>query len=200
MQSTTQKPREIAEKRIGLILLVHGICLLVSASYPEGAFRIWFPITTGLEALLLLNLLRLWRKYKYQPKYYYTIHIYWLLAGMYFFISISILRMFYGAQAFWMVLLMVIGVFVYAQYKRENMLMVFVNPAERKRLVRLSFFIKIMILVGILLMAYSRVKYSNPNGGALIFMYLISVFGIFVGAPLSIPGERIEEIKKRVNQ
>jgi len=200
MESPTIESREIAEKRIGLPLFVHGLYLLLSAAFPEGAFRFWFPIVAGLEVLLLLNLLRLWRKFKYQPKHYYTINIYWLLAGMYLFISISIIRMFYGTAYFWLILVLVIGVCLYAHMNREKMLVVFVDPAERKRLARVPFILQLVILIGILLMAYSRAKFSEPNAGAVIFMYFISVFGLFIGAPFSMPAERIEEIKERSTQ
>ncbi|MBB4824820.1 hypothetical protein HNO89_002046 [Sporosarcina luteola] len=200
MESTTLEPRELTEKRIGLPLLVHGLALLAAAAFPEGAFRFWFPITATLEALLLLNLLRLWRKYKHQPKHYYTIHMYWLLAGIFLFVSISIIRMFYGTPSFYLVLAFVAGVALYAQFNRENMLLVLVDPAERKRFARLPLILKLIIIVGILLIAYMRAQFANPDAGTIIFVYFVSVFLLFIGAPLSIPVERIEEIKERVNQ
>ena len=64
MSSLTPATEEIAEKRIGMTLLIHGILLLGSSAIPEEDFLIWFPINLVIEALIIFQLLRMWKRYK----------------------------------------------------------------------------------------------------------------------------------------
>ncbi len=89
MSSLTPATEEIAEKRIGMTLLIHGILLLGSSAIPEEDFLIWFPINLVIEALIIVQLLRMWKRYKNKPQHYYTIQVYWMLIGFSFFAMAS---------------------------------------------------------------------------------------------------------------
>ena len=95
MSSMIPATDEIAEKCFGMTLLIHGILLLGSSAIPEQDFLIWFPINLTIEALIIVQLLRMWKKYKYNTKQYYTIQVYWMLIGFSFFTMTPIVKIMY---------------------------------------------------------------------------------------------------------
>ena len=116
MSSLTPATEEIAEKRIGMTLLIHGILLLGSSAIPEEDFLIWFPINLVIEALIIIQLLRMWKRYKNKPQHYYTIQVYWMLIGLSFFAMLPIVKIMYYTASFWPVLVLTVLLFFYARF------------------------------------------------------------------------------------
>ena len=186
---------EIAEKRIGMTLLIHGILLVGSSAIPEEDFLIWFPINLTIEALIIIQLLRMWKKHKYNTKQYYTIQVYWMLIGFSYFAMAPIVKVMYYTASFWPVLIVTVLLFIYAHLTREKIAEVFVNPKKERKLQLWPIFMCILILIGILIMAVLRAKSYHPNLGIAILLYLIGGMMVFLATPFSVSGERLEELK-----
>ena len=173
MSSMIPATDEIAEKRIGMTLLIHGILLLGSSAIPEQDFLIWFPINLTIEALIIVQLLRMWKKYKYNTKQYYTIQVYWMLIGFSFFTMAPIVKVMYYTPSFWPVLSVTVLLFVYVHLIREKIAEVFVNPKKKRQLHLWPVLLCILVFIGILIMAILRAESYHPNLGIAILLYLI---------------------------
>lgn len=195
MSSMTPATEEIAEKRIGMTLFIHGILLLGSSAIPEEDFLIWFPINLTIEALIIIQLLRMWKKYKYNTKQYYTIQVYWMLIGLSYFAMAPIVKVMYYTPSFWPVFVVTILLFVFAHVMRERIAEVFVNPKKERQLQLWPVSLSILILVGILIMAILRAKSYHPNLGIAVLLYLVGGMAVFLATPFSLSGERLEELK-----
>ncbi len=195
MSSMTSATEEIAEKRIGMTLFIHSILLVGSSAIPEENFLLWFPINLTIEALIIIQLLRMWKKYKYNTKQYYTIQVYWMLIGLSYFAMAPIVKVMYYTPSFWPVLIVTVFLFVYAHLIREKIAEVFVNPKKERKLRLWPVSLSILILVGILIMAILRAKSYHPNLGIAVILYLIGGMMVFVATPFSLSGERLEELK-----
>jgi xanthine/uracil permease len=195
MSSLTPATEEIAEKRIGMTLLIHGILLLGSSAIPEEDFLIWFPINLVIEALIIFQLLRLWKRYKNKPQHYYTIQVYWMLIGLSFFAMLPIVKIMYYTASFWPVLILTVLLFFYAHFIREKIAEVFVNPKKKRQLHLWPVFLCILVFIGILIMAILRAESYHPNLGIAILLYMIGGMMAFVATPFSVSGERLEELK-----
>ena len=195
MSSMISETEEIADKRIGLTLGIHTILLLVASSIPEGGFWLWFPITLAIEALIILELLRKWRKYKYNLKSYYTIQIYWMLMGLSLYSMIPVVRIMYGTAAFWPVLVFTISLFIFAHLVREKIAEVFVNPKKDRQLNLWPVIFCIIVFVGVIIMAILRAKTYHPNLGLVILIYMVGGMMLFLATPFSVSAERFEKLK-----
>ncbi|MCG7336477.1 hypothetical protein MHZ95_14500 [Sporosarcina sp. ACRSM] len=195
MSSMIPAKEEIAEKRIGMTLFIHGILLVGSSAIPEEDFLLWFPINLAIEALIIIQLLRMWKKYKYNTKQYYTIQVYWMLIGLSYFAMAPIVKVMYYTTSFWPVFIVTVLMFIYAHVIREKIAEVFVNPKKERQLQLWPVSLSILILVGILIMAILRANSYHPNLGIAIFLYLIGGMTAFLATPFSLSGERLEELK-----
>lgn len=195
MSSITPVTAEIAEKRIGMTLLIHSILLVGSSAIPEKDFLIWFSINLAIEALIIIQLLRLWKRYKYNTKQYYTIQVYWMLIGFSYFAMAPIVKVMYDTASFWPVLLVTVLLLVYAHVIREKIVAVFVNPKKERQLQLWPMSLCILVLIGILIMAILRAQSYHPNLGIAVLLYLLGGMAAFLATPFSVSGERIEELK-----
>ena len=134
MSSLTPATEEIAEKRIGMTLLIHGILLLGSRPFPRKIFSYGPQSISLIEALIIIQLLRMWKRYKNKPQHYYTIQVYWMLIGLSFFAMLPIVKIMYYTASFWPVLVLTVLLFFYARFIREKIAEVFVNPKKKRQL------------------------------------------------------------------
>ena len=196
MSSMVSRTEEIAEKRIGLTLVIHGIFLLGSSAILDVGFLLWFPINLAIEVLIILELLRMWKRYKYNSKSYYTIQVYWMLMGTAIYSVLPILRLMYVTDAFWLVLVFTILLFIYAHLIREKIAEVFVNPKKEKSLWLLIMVFSIIVFIGVIIMAILRAKSYHPNLGLIIVLYMVGGMMLFLATPFSVSAERFEKLKK----
>ncbi len=196
MNQIKNEVKQVAEKRLGLVIGVHMLSLLAAAAFPEGRFLFWLPILLAVEGLIVFHLLRLWKRYKYQSKHYYTINMYWFLIGLNIFASLPILRLCYGTPYFWLILPLMIIVFLYAHFIREKILVLFVSPSKVKTLYRLPVLMRIFVVVSIFMLIFLQMKSFHPNFGLSIFVYFVSVGLLYIATPFSIPVDQIEQVKK----
>ncbi len=195
-ESTCKRGQSSCRKTIGACYSVHVLSLLAAAAFPEGHFLFWFPILLVIEVLIVFHLLRLWKRYKYQSKHYYTINVYWFLTGINIFASLPILRMCYGTPYFWSISPLMIVIFFYAHFIREKILVLFVSPRKLKTLYRLPVLFRFFVVSSIFMLIILRMKSFHPNFGLSIFVYFVSVGLLYIATPFFIPVEQAEQMKK----
>ena len=186
MSSLTPATEEVAEKRIGMTLLIHGILLLGSSAIPEEDFLIWFPINLVIEALIIIQLLRMWKRYKnkratllYDPSVLDAdrVVVFCNDSDCENHVRYSLFLASTDFNGF---------LFFYAHFIREKIAEVFVNPKKKRQLHLWPVFLCILVFIGILIMAILRAESYHPNLGIAILLYLIGGMMTFVATPFSV--------------
>lgn len=185
----------IAEKRLGFTIVLHLLLILAASAVPEGRFFFWPAINLSVEALIVFRVLVMWNRYKHDTKRYYSIQVYWMLIGFSIFSVMPFVRMSYGSEVFWPLLMGTLLLFLLGHLLKERIGLVFVNPRKAKQLALWPKALAGIVIFGIAIMAVLRFQSVDENVGLTAFLYMLGGFSIFIANPFSLPEERIEMLK-----
>ena len=186
---------EIADKRLGMTVLIYSVIMLASSFMPEESVLVWFMINCVFTIIVLLMLFMLWKRYKYDSVKYYSYQVYFMLMGIVFFGVTPILKITYPSIIFWVIIFFTFAVLAITHLFRKRIVVSFVNKKHRLLLTILSLYVMLMSVLAIILTHFMRNNVSTEKLGMAILFYLLSALFMVISPAFIVSKEDVEKLK-----
>jgi magnesium-transporting ATPase (P-type) len=164
---------------------------LVTSAFSEGNFLYWLIINSIIAILVAFMNYIIWIFHRHDSKQYFHLNVFIMMIGFTYYFMSPAFGLLYPSKYFWFLLAITVGIAILLFVNRVMVARAILYPQKG---VVIIFFIFIIVLVCLGIMAPSRNEYEGPIPIVRAILYLLGLGLLCISPVVLISREKAEEL------